>query len=180
MHKPSYLRECLSYDAESGNMTWRERPANHFKAGQKTPEHQAAIWNAKYCGKPAFVSVGSHGYATSSLSGKRMSGHRVAWALHYGEWPKGEIDHINGDPLDNRIDNLRCVSRQQNAKNLSVKSGADRGVYWYAPTSRWAVKIHSGGKMYHVGYFLDRSDAIRARREAERAHGFHENHGRAF
>lgn len=180
MHNPSYLKECIKYNPKSGKMTWLDRPAHHFKSGQKSADHQASIWNAKFAGCPAFAHVGNHGYKTSSLGGKRMLAHRVAWAVYYGEWPEGEIDHINGDPTDNRIANLRCVTRQQNAKNRSVKSGGSRGVYWYAPTSRWAVKIHSGGKMHHVGYFLDRSDAIKARRDAEKAHGFHENHGRAY
>ena len=180
MHSPSYLRECLSFDPGSGELTWVERPASHFVAGKKTPEHQAAIWNAKFSGRPAFKGVGNNGYATSTLSGKRMTAHRVAWAVHYGEWPDGEIDHINGNPLDNRIMNLRCVSRQQNSRNLSVKSGESRGVYWYAPTSRWVAKIHSGGKMRHIGYFKIREDAIAARRAEEKRLGFHENHGRAY
>lgn len=180
MHDANYLRECMSYCPATGQMTWKVRPDCHFVSGQKTAAHQASIWNAKYAGKPAFTSVGSHGYATSILSGKRLSAHRVAWTIHYGHPPRGEIDHINGDKLDNRIVNLRDVSRAENSKNLFVKSGDSRGVYWYSPASRWVAKIHSEGRMHHLGYFLDRSEAVAARRAAEVHFGFHENHGRAY
>lgn len=177
---PDYLRECLSYSPCDGSLTWLKRPPEHFLYGSKSPEHQAAIWNAKYSGKAAFTSLGNHGYHTSTVSGIRLLAHRVSWAIFHGEWPDGEIDHINGIRTDNRMKNLRDISRSENSKNLSVRSGAARGVYWYQPTSRWSVKIQHEGKMRHVGYFKDRDEAIEARRAAERQYGFHENHGRAF
>ena len=48
------------------------------------------------------------------MFGKLIYAHRAAWAIHFGEWPKGEIDHINGDASDNRIINLRVVNRTEN------------------------------------------------------------------
>lgn len=180
MLEPSYLRECLHYDPETGALTWLSRPEAHFQSGTKGAAHLAKIWNAKYAGKTAFSQVGSHGYRTSALRGRRMLAHRVAWAIYFGAWPQGEIDHINGDRTDNRLANLRVVCRSQNAKNLSVKSGEMRGIYWYAPTKRWVAKINHQRRMLHLGYFKDKNAAIAARREAERKLGFHENHGRAF
>lgn len=180
MITPEYLRECLSYEAEAGQLTWLRRPEAHFHAGNKSPQHQAAIWNAKFSGKRAFCNLGSHGYLTGALSGKRMTAHRVAWAISHGAWPDGEIDHLNGDRTDNRLTNMRVVSRAENARNLKVSSGEMRGVYWYGPTARWVAKIHHKGRMLHLGYFADRADAISARRHSERELGFHPNHGRAF
>lgn len=177
---PEYLKTCLIYDPESGGLEWRVRPEDHFSGGAKTPAHEAAIWNSKYAGKPAFANPSSDGYRRTSVSGRKLLAHRVAWALHFGAWPGGEIDHINGVRHDNRMANLRCVDRQENARNLSVTSGESRGVYWYAPTSRWVSKIYNAGKMLHLGYFKSRDDAVAARRAAERKYGFHENHGRAF
>lgn len=176
---PSYLTECIEYNSDTGSLTWRERPSSHFSDGSKSAQHLASIWNAKFKMKPAFTTIGNHGYYTSSISGKRLSAHRVCWAIYHGEWPKGEIDHINGDKLDNSIANLRDVTRSQNARNLSVKSGRRRGVYWYAPTSRWVAKITVNRKMYHLGYFKVEADAVSARRLAEEINGFHKNHGRA-
>lgn len=180
MISAKYLQECLIFDACNGAFTWRQRPVAHFKDGAKSAKHQAAIWNARFAGAPAFATPGNHGYLTSTLSGKRLLAHRVAWAIYYGNWPIGEIDHVNGIKTDNRIDNLRDVPRAINAKNLSVRSGASRGVYWYDRTARWVAKIQHKGRQRHLGYYANKEDALRARAAAEIAHGFHTNHGRAF
>lgn len=175
---PDFLRECLDYDPESGVLIWKIRPNRHFDGKAKGQPHEAAIWNSRYAGKPAFRSVGNHGYNTSTLSGVQMTGHRVSWAVYFGVWPENEIDHINGKKTDNRLANLREVTRSENARNLSVRSGESRGVYLYAPTGRWVAKITVSGKMLHLGYYKDRGEAVEARRNAEKIHGFHENHGR--
>lgn len=180
MITPQYLRECLSYNRETGELTWRERPSSHFQDGAKTAKHEAAIWNAKYAEKPAFAGVGNTGYHVGGLSGKKMTAHRVIWSMVHGSFPAGEIDHINGVRTDNRIVNLRDVTRRENAKNISVMSGCDRGVYWYPPTSRWVVKISSEGRSRHVGYYKDKVEAVAARLGAEKELGFHDNHGRSY
>lgn len=168
----------MSYDPMRGALTWRKRPDSHFFNCSKTKQHQAAIWNRKYFGYEALSGVSNNGYKSGSLSGVKLLAHRVCWAIFYGEWPDGEIDHIDGNRLNNKISNLRCVSRSENAKNLSVKSGELRGVYWYPQTSRWVAKIQSEGIQYHLGYFRNKQDAIKARRDAEDKYGFHKNHGR--
>lgn len=179
MFTSEYLNECFSYDPITGLFCWLVRPESHFRCGAtRTASHGAAIWNGKFSGKPAFTLNHSEGYLRGSLSGRNLLAHRVAWAMHHGEWPAGEIDHINGDRTDNRIGNLRVVTRRENSRNLKVQSGEMRGVYWYAPTSRWVAKIHSKRRMLHLGYFKDLDAAIAARREAERKLGFHQNHGR--
>ena len=151
-----------------------------FKAGRKSAEHQCAIWNAQHAGKDAFTSIGNHGYLTSSIRGKRYTAHRVAWAIFRGEWPEGEIDHVNHNRTDNRMHNLRHVSRSENARNLSRATNNPSGVtgvYWYEPTRRWVAKIHENGRMRHLGYFTDKDAAVSARIEAQSRLGFHKNHG---
>ena len=175
---PEYLAETLNYDPLTGLLTWKERPASHFKSGKKSAEHQAAIWNAKFQGKTAFLQVGNHGYNTSTLSGKRLSAHRVSWAIYHGAWPDAEIDHINGIKTDNRIENLRSVTRSENMRNISVKSGSMRGIIYYKPTKKWCARIHVNGKSVHLGYHSSLKCAIEARRAAEIKYGFHINHGR--
>jgi len=102
--------------------------------------------------------------------------HRVAWALHYGEWPKHEIDHINGNKRDNRIQNLRDVPHLLNQRNRGLRadntSGAD-GVSWMK-AGFWRVTV--AGK--YLGIFKDFEAAVAARKSAEQAHGYHVNHGR--
>jgi hypothetical protein len=183
MHTPEFIKTILKYDANSGALTWKKRLPAQFSPGKKTAAHQCSSWNSKYAGKPAFASIGNHGYHTSTICGKRYLAHRVIWAIHHGAWPSKEVDHINHVRTDNRISNLRQVSRSENSRNLSRAtnnpSGAT-GVYWYSPTSRWVVKLHLNRKMMHVGYFKSKSAAISARKRAEILNGFHPNHGRAY
>ena len=97
-----------------------------------------------------------------------------------GEWVT-ELDHINGDRLDNRIENLRPVTRQENLKNqkrsIANTSGVT-GVYWDRETGKWRALIRIGGKVKTIGRFLSFEEAVMARKEAERKNGYHANHGR--
>lgn len=107
--------------------------------------------------------------------------HRIAWCVYHGSWPSGVIDHINGKPDDNRLTNLRDVSRSDNNKNMSMSSRNTSGVVgvsWARDRKKWRAKIKSQNIVYELGFFSDFEDAVRARREAEREHGFHKNHGR--
>lgn len=111
------LREAISYDAATGNFVWRERPVAHFPDGKLRPERRAAMWNGKYAGRAALTCKDPRGYRKGMLNQKMVWAHRVALALHLGEWPKGEVDHINRDKTDNRLGNLRVVTHQENAMN---------------------------------------------------------------
>lgn len=107
--------------------------------------------------------------------------HRIIWLLAYGELPKNQIDHINGIPDDNRLDNLRSVSHRQNALNQKIpKSNTSgvMGVSWAKDCSRWIAGIRIKGKRKHLGSFDNLFDAVCARRSAEIKEGFHINHGK--
>lgn len=176
------LREIISYDQVSGKLYWRERCAKHFQNGRHSAEHTAAKWNARYAGRPALTAIEVSGYGHGDIFGKRYKAHRVAWALYYGKWPDSEIDHINGDPADNRIENLRCVTKEQNMRNqrrsIANKSGVT-GVCWASHRSKWSAQIKVGGRKHHLGLFSVFADAVKVRKDAERRLGFHPNHGRS-
>jgi len=85
-----------------------------------------------------------------------------------GKPPKGmEVDHINGDGLDNRRENLRFVTRRQNMQNKqTIRSSKYPGVSWHQGTQKWQSRIHVGGKQTHLGVFTDEKEAFIAYRKA--------------
>lgn len=178
---PELLRKLLRYDPETGQLFWRARPVSLFRAGHFSAEHNAAKWNTRYAGKPTTPSLGSEGYARCTINGRLYHAHRIIWALHYGEWPEGCIDHINRDRADNRISNLRVVTVAENNKNRSLQTNNTSGVAgvcWKACRSLWRAQINHHGEVLWLGDFPKRRQAIAARRDAERRYGYHENHGK--
>lgn len=174
------LHECFIADAEAGLLVWLERPLEHFRTRQGQ-----AVTNARQAGKIAgkasiqgYIQV----YVTYKGRTVRMQAHRVLWAMHHGRWPDSEIDHINGDRSDNRITNLRDASRTENARNRAISmrnSTGVTGVYASEDGLSWSAYIGVEGQARYLGEFPSRDMAIGARLGAERALGYHENHGRA-
>lgn len=163
-----YLRQLVDYDPETGAFTYR-----HVDAMRATR-------NSRVAGKPAFARAHRQGYRVGVVCGRQIFAHRAAWALTYGDWPDGEIDHINHDPADNRLANLRAVTKAENMRNMpmlrSNKTGVT-GVYWIEETRKWRAAIRVDRKLRHLGSFADFDDAVQARKAAEREFGFHANHG---
>ena len=129
-------------------------------------------------------TVSKDGYMVVGFNYVQYKTHRLVWALHYGEWlgPGIQIDHIDGNQKNNKIDNLRAVSALQNCRNkkLSVvcKSGIS-GVYWVEKSKKWLSRINGGKRQIILGYFDHMEDAIAARRAAEIKYNYHPNHGRS-
>lgn len=118
----------------------------------------------------------SNGYKRFTLNGKKYYYHRFIWELHFGNIPEGfEIDHINRDRLDNKIENLRLVSHQDNNKNKGLntnnKSGF-KGVCWDKRSQKWYSYIMIDGKHKYLGLFENIQDANSARLEANKLYGF--------
>ena len=109
------------------------------------------------------------GYLRVSFRGKSYAAHRVAWFLHYGHWPAGEIDHVNRIRDDNRISNLRDVTSAQNHMNKCGRGASGViGVMRDGPDkSWWAVKIRVNGRRVTVGRFRTVEQAAKARADAE-------------
>jgi hypothetical protein len=173
---PSFIAECLSYDPATGEIRWKERPREHFanEAAYKTHARRKA-------GELAGCVDDSTGYLVIGLSNKLLYGHRVAWAISHGEWPDQQIDHINGRKLDNRAENLRCVSQAENSRNSTAKrigSCDIAGVGFAKRERKWRARIMLDYRDIHLGYFDTMEEAAAARSAALVTHGFHPNHGR--
>lgn len=131
-------------------------------------------------GKRVGAFVNQAGYYCLHIRAGHLRTHRVAWFLHHGAWPSGEIDHINGDRLDNRIANLRDVCPSQNRMNQAMRSDNTTGVTgvsWLRRSNEWVAHICVRGCRMRLGTFLSKEDAVRARMDAQRKLGFGPNHG---
>jgi hypothetical protein len=101
--------------------------------------------------------------------------------LTYGSWPEDQIDHINGNGLDNRLENLRAVSNGENLRNQKIpknNTSGTIGVSFYKRHQKYQASIKINGIRKHLGYFKNKEEAIAARAVANIKYNFHENHGR--
>lgn len=164
--------ELFNYDPSTGIIKYKERKLEHFSAA-KNPEHAMNVFNSRFSGKEALTTK-KDGYKDGSLkiNGEifRFRSHILAWFLYYGEWPKEEIDHKNRKRADNRISNLRDVSRTINNSNLSKRvdntSGA-KGVSWNKEVSKWHVYINLNKIRLFSEFVEDYDLAVMLREELE-------------
>ena len=147
------LRSILHYSPETGIFTWKVRTSSSVKVGDVAG------------------SVNGNGYLNIKLQSRKHLAHRLVWLHVYGEWPKGQIDHINRVRTDNRIANLRDISHKQNLQNAgkySHNTSGHPGVCWNKRASKWQAQITHNQKHIHLGYFTTIEDAIAARKAAEK------------
>jgi|TARA_R110002020_G_scaffold425568_1_gene635007 hypothetical protein len=158
-HKPlpplEELKEFLHYNPDTGVITWIKKPSNRVKVGQV-----AGVMNS-----------GTY-YIQIRFKGISYLAHRLAYYMHHGVDPlENLVDHKYGDRSNNRIKDLRLASNAQNCinrvnLNRNNTSGAI-GLYWDKNAKKWRVQIMVNGKRKHLGYFINKEDAIKARKEAE-------------
>lgn len=156
------INEYLSYNPDTGILTWVKRPSKTIHIGTQAGNVSKAT-----------------GYRTVSLKGKTYQAHRLAWYLYHGEMPKGQIDHINHIRDDNRIINLRDVSISDNARNRTQQDSRlqERGIWYCKRRKRYIAEIVVNGKKVYQKSFTDINDAINQRQAKEKQLGlFHYSH----
>lgn len=177
---PSELHKYLSYDPETGELTWLARTPEMFEdGGLRSAEAKCRAFNSKLAGKE--FGTNSHGYRRGFVAGCHLQGHWFIWALYYGKWPDGEIDHINGVRSDNRIINLRDVTVSENQRNRIKSDRNTSGACGVCSTrsGKWRAQIVVHKKNLSLGTYSHKFDAVLARLQAERRHGFSIRHGLA-
>jgi hypothetical protein len=140
-----YIRSVLDYDPETGIFKWKARVANCL--------HPGAIAG----------HIRDDGYRVIKFNHKALKAHRIAWLLTYGEWPKQDIDHINGIPGDNRICNLRDISHRMNGCNRKEnREGKLAGASYHKKARKWAAQLKVKDKVIHLGLFPTMEEAHQA------------------
>jgi hypothetical protein len=130
------ISEYLQYNPETGDIIWIKKPNYKIQIGN-------------IAGHARFG-----GYIQIKFNGKLYKAHRLAWYLHHGVWPQNDIDHINGIKNDNRISNLRDVTRSKNLLNQKRHREKTVKYYYYRKTEKiWQVGKRINGKLKHLGFF---------------------------
>ena len=168
------LQKLLSYDQETGKLTWKPRENTYFK----TNRAQIA-WNTRYANKEAFTSTSKQGYKVGAIYDINYRASRVIYKLVFGI-DADNVDHINGVRTDNRLINLRNIPKTDNQKNMkrfSNNTSGVTGVSWNPEKSKWMVNIGVKGKTIRK-YCNTFNEAINKRKQLEIEYDYHQNHGR--
>ncbi len=133
------------------------------------PETGTFMWKVRGPGRTVGKVLGStmwDGYLTIKVNNVLYYAHRLAWFYVHGEWPDGQVDHIDGTPANNAISNLRIATPSQNAarRPSTRKHAPSRGVFPQGPG--FVARVHRAGKRHYLGYF---STAEAARQAYETA-----------
>lgn len=140
------LREFLTYNPETGNLTWVKAP------NDKTPKGKIAGYKAQ------------SGYIIVGYNKKEYRAHRLAWLLHTGEQPPKFLDHADGVRHNNKWYNLREATKQENSRNRIKRVGCSsdyKGVSWCKKSQQWKSYITVAKKYIHLGNFASEEEAAK-------------------
>ena len=141
-----YVKSRLDYDESTGNLFWKRCQAGHKRKS---------------------------GYVSIHIDGVEVKAHQLVWFIAHGKWPETLIDHINGDPSDNRLENLRDASAKVNGQNkrraYKNSTSAMLGAAWNSGRAKWQSQVtDNNGKRHYLGLFDSPEDAHAAYIEAKR------------
>jgi hypothetical protein len=131
------IRAAIAYDPHSGSLTWL------VDSGRARAGKEAGFSDER-------------GSRSVIIAGRRLKAHRVAWLLTYGEWPDLEVDHIDGDPSNNRLSNLRLANHTQNLGNMKRRrdnATGFKGVHYHKAARRYCAQVCAGKVRHYLGLF---------------------------
>jgi len=165
------LKSRVDYDRDTGSFVWRR------------VDGMPRMWITKHAGKQA-GTVDAKGrvvlHVLMDRKTYRVFAHRLAWFIVHGVLPDHGLDHIDGNPLNNAISNLRDVTASVNMRNVSRykrNTSGFCGVSWHKADRRWDARAMVSGRMHNLGRYADIDDAAAAVRAFRNANGFTERHG---
>lgn len=145
------VHESLKYHSD-GRLTWKIKRSNNSRIGKEVG------------------TIDHYGYKVFNMCSNYYRVHRIVWFMHHGYMPENNIDHINRNKIDNRIENLREVGQQCNARNTGNfrhnKSGI-KGVSWHKSAEKWEATIHVNRKKHYLGVHFSFVEAVLHRLAAE-------------
>ena len=151
------LNELLTYDPVLDVWTWIKSRGRMAKAGSRAG------------------TISTLGYVIIRINARDYCAHRLVWFWYHHEWPRGNIDHIDGNRRNNVLTNLRVAEYCQNSWNRGkskVNTSGFKGVFFHKATGKWQASIRARGKQYHLKLYLTPEAAHRIYVEAaKRLHG---------
>jgi hypothetical protein len=161
-----YVRSHFDYDEETGDLIWMkvDNPRSNRVLGKRVG------------------SLNGHGYLRTTVNKKSFQVHSLVWLWHNKVLPKHEIDHINRNPLDNRIENLRDVTHQANLSNSNMEERKNKSKTGYVGVGKytnpitgityWTATVSKFGKKAKTVYKKTLEEAVLARKQlVEQYHG---------
>lgn len=145
------VRGLLDYDPDTGAFRWHK------------PKGRANRTERIGCPTKA-------GYLRIGIGGKSYYAHRLVWMHVFGRWPTADIDHLNGDPTDNRLVNLREISHAHNTHNVKTanRNSTTKLLGVTQAGGRFKARIAVAGKVHHLGSFATAEEAHAAYIDAKR------------
>lgn len=141
------LRDVFAYDPESGLVTWKK------DAKQRTNHRKGDVAGFKK----------RSGHLSANYLGLEYQIHRLGFALTHGRWPDPMTDHINRDPSDNRLCNLREVTGRANRLNSENCDNAKHATL-HKQTGKYQAMVSVGGAPKYLGLFPTEALAMQASR----------------
>ena len=160
---PENIGEYLQLDPTTGKLWWTQKPSPRVKVGDEA------------------FTAGHNGYRRGRFQKRSLLAHRVVWFLHHGSQPPAGIDHINGNPADNRPENLRPAGQTLNTRNTRVRKDSKtgvKGVRGHVDSPNFQGQVRLEGKRYYTDWYPSIAEAeIAVRQLREQLHGDFTNHG---
>lgn len=162
---PEVLRQLLRYEPETGKLYWKPRSLRWFSGEVIPASAYRESWNVRFANKEAFRAAGPDGYRRGCVLGKNLLAHRVIMAMNFGVWPEHDVDHIDGNRANNRLDNLRTATRAENRQNVGLSknnTSGFTGVSYSKKFGKWVAQIMVGRRSHFLGHFSSPDGAAAA------------------